>query len=329
MDGSGRRRLAGVLMLTRLLPTMTAFALGCAPRYSHLAPITPDELWAPLPVQHMDVQGIDIAYVDSGGDGPPIVLIHGLSSWTGFWEYQIPALAKTHRVLALDLPGYGASGRPDAPYTPPWYASVVASWMEGLGVPHAAVMGHSMGGQIAMTLALDHPERVDALILSAPAGIERFQPGHAAWLKRYWTEGRTLETTEEEIRYTFTQLAFNRPDEGVERLLQERVRMRGTPMLSGTSVAVARCVAGMLDHPVADRLPSIAVPTLIVFGTDDRMIPNPILNGGRPRAIGLAGQRAIPGSELVLLPGAGHTVHHDAPEAFNEAVRSFLSRVSR
>jgi pimeloyl-ACP methyl ester carboxylesterase len=329
MDADGRRRLAGVLMWSRLAPTITALALGCAPRYGQLAPIAPDELWAPLPMQHIEIDGVDIAYLDSGGDGPAVVLIHGLSSWTGFWEHQIPALARTHRVLALDLPGYGASGRPDAPYTPPWYAGVVASWMEALGVPHAVLVGHSMGGQVAMTLALERPERVDALVLSAPAGLERFQPGHAAWLKRYWTEARTLETTEEELRYTFTHLVFSRHDDGVERLLQERVRMRGTPMLLGTSVAVSRSIAGMLDHPVIDRLPSLSVPTLIVFGTDDRMIPNPILTGGRPRHIAQQGQRAIPGAEVVMLQGAGHTVHHDAPEAFNETVAAFLAKVQR
>lgn len=316
-------------MMARLAPTMAALSLGCAPRYSTMPPMTPDALWAPLPVQHTTVSGIDIAYIDSGGDGPPIVLVHGLSSWMGFWEYQIPELARTHRVIALDLPGYGASGRPDAPYTPPWYADIVASLMDDRGVLRAAVMGHSMGGQIAITLALSHPERVSALVLSAPAGIERFQAGHATWMKRYWTEGRTLETTEEEVRYTFSSLAFARHDDGVERLLQERVRMRDTPMLLGTSVAVSRSVAGMLDHPVADRLSEIAVPTLLVFGTDDRMIPNPILNGGRTRTIALKGQRAIKGSQLLLVSGAGHTVHHDAPDEFNTAVAAFLDKVQR
>lgn len=329
MDDRSRRRLASVLMAARLAPTALMLSLGCAPRYASMPPMTPDELWAPLPVQHTTIEGIDIAYIDSGGDKPPILLVHGLSSWMGFWEYQVPELAKTRRVIALDLPGYGASGRPDAPYTPPWYADILASFMDDRGLSSSVVMGHSMGGQIALTLALDHPSRVDALILSAPAGIERFKPGHASWLKSYWTEDRTLQSSEEEVRYSFVQLAFARSDEGVERLLQERVRMKGTPMLSGTSVAVSRSIAGMLDHPVVERLSNLVLPTLIVYGTDDRMIPNPILNGGRTRTIASQAQKAIAGSELVMIPGAGHTVHHDAPEAFNSAVSAFLARVRR
>ncbi|MEQ1505181.1 MAG: alpha/beta fold hydrolase [Myxococcota bacterium] len=327
MDDLARRRLAAVLALTGLLP-----APACAPKYAGLPPIAPSELWAPLPVQHVTVDGIDIAYVDSGpvdGGGPPVVLIHGLSSWIGFWEYQLPALAKTHRVLALDLPGFGASGRPDAPYTPPWYADVVTGWMSALGIDAAVLVGHSMGGQIATTIALDHPDRVEALVLAAPAGIESFSPGAGALMKQYWTDRRTYDTPEEEIRYAFTGLAFARVDDGVERLLSERVRMRGTDALLGTSVAVARCVAGMVDFPVYDRLGGLTVPTLVVFGSDDRMIPNPLVTGGTTRAIARRAKQAIPGAELVVIEGAGHTVHHDAPEVFDPAVEAFLARIAK
>ncbi len=300
-------------------------ALGaCAPRYGALPPMAPAELWAPLPVRHVAVDGIDVAYVDSGGDGPPVVFIHGLSSYLGFWEHQIPAFAAGHRVLALDLPGFGASGRPDAPYTPPWYADVVSDWMTAVGVPRATIVGHSMGGQIAMTLALDHPDRVSSLVLSAPSGFERFESGASRFMKDYWTERRALGSSEEEVRANFVTLVFNRTDAGVERLIEERVRLGRSEAFAGTSVAVSRSIAGMLDFPVWARLPSLSVPTLVVFGTDDKMIPNPVFTGGRTRAVADAGTERIPGAKLVLVPGAGHTVHHDDPEAFNTAVERFL-----
>jgi pimeloyl-ACP methyl ester carboxylesterase len=303
-------------------------AASCAPRYHDLAPLQPEQLWSPLPVQHVTVDGIDIAYVDTGGAKPPLVMVHGLSSYHSFWEYQIPYYAQRYRVIALDLPGYGQSARPDAPYTPPWYAEVVANWMTAVGVEHAPIMAHSMGGQISMTLALEHPERVDALVLAGPAGFERFTPGEIDFLETFWTEGRALQATEQELRATFTAVVFNRPDEGVERLLQERVRMGRTEAFRGTSVAVARSISGMLRHPVLDRLGELSVPTLIVYGTDDRMIPNPVFHGGRTRAIAQAGQRAIPGAQLVMLPGAGHTVHHDDPDGFHRAADTFLAALN-
>ena len=300
------------------------FLLGCAPRYAQLGPIEPEDLWAPLPVQHTLVDDLDIAFIDSGGEGTPIVLIHGLSSSMGFWEYQVPELAKHHRVLALDLPGYGASGRPDAPCTPPWYADVVSDWMFAVGLEKAAIMGHSMGGQIAMELALTHPERVDRLVLSAPAGFEAFSPGTKRFMKSFWTEGRAMESSEEQVRANFQTMVFNRMDDGVERMIQERVRLGQSPRFAGTSVAVSRSVAGMVDFPIGERARNITVPTLIIYGTEDRMIPNPVFTGGRTREIAERGHRLISQSRLVLIEGAGHTVHHDSPKAFNAAVAEFL-----
>lgn len=303
---------------------MILLLVACVPRYGDLPPLTPDQLYSPLPLRHVTVDGLDLAYVDSGGDKPALVFVHGLSSNLAFWEHQLGAFTATHRVLALDLPGFGASDRPDAPYTPPWYAGVLEGWMDAVGVPQAVVVGHSMGGQIAVTLALESPDRVRALVLSAPAGLERFQPGHAQWMKDYWHESRALEASEQDIRANIAHMAFNRQDEGVERFIEERVRLAKTPEFAGTSVAVSRSVAGMLDHPVADRLGEVQARTLLVFGTQDRMIPNPVFNGGRTRAVAEAGRDAMQDATLVMIPRAGHTVHHDAPEAFNEALLRFL-----
>lgn len=320
-------------MITALLGLM-----GCAARYTSLPPMAPADLYAPLPVQQLvvdtaEVPGVRLAWSDSLAAGitprspeaTPLVFVHGLSSSMGFWEHQLARYAEERRVLALDLPGYGMSGRPDAPYTPPWFAEVLDAWMDEVGLERVVLVGHSMGGQIALTYALSHPERVAGLVLSAPAGFERFSTGAARWMKSYWHEGRALEAKEEELRATFTRVVFNRPDDGVERLLRERVQMGRHPEFQGTSVAVSRSIAGMVDHPVLDRLGEISAPTLIVFGSDDRMIPNPVFTGGRTRTIAEAGQRAIPGAQLVLLKGAGHTVHHDDPTGFNEAVDWFLT----
>lgn len=304
-----------------------AAASGCVPHYAGLAPITPDALQAALTIRHVDVNGIDVAYVDGGlpNDQRPVLLfVHGLSSSLSFWDLELSSFDADYRVVALDLPGFGASGRPDAPYTPPWYADVVLAFADTLGIERFTWVGHSMGGQIGITAALAHPERFERLVLAAPAGIERFTAGEAAWMKGYWTETRALEADEPAIRANFTDFVFNRHDALVERWIEERVRLRGTDAFQGTSVAVSRCVAGMLDHPVRDRLGALTVPTLVVFGTADHLIPNPILHGGRTRHVGAIAAAEIPGAELVLVPGAGHGVQHDAPEAFDAAVRAFL-----
>lgn len=300
------------------------FGLGCAPRYAQMGPMEPKDLWAPLPVQHLVVEGVDVAFVDSGGQKPPLLLLHGLSSYLGFWEYQVQGLADDFRVMALDLPGYGASARPDAPYTPSWYAGIVSGWMDAMGLPYAHVMGHSMGGQIACELALRHPQKVQKLVLSAPAGFESFGPGAKKFMKDFWTEGRAMEASEEQVRANFVAMVFNKTDDGVERLIEERVRLGQSPSFAGTSVAVSRSIAGMLDEPMGERAAAIDQRVLVIYGTDDKMIPNPIFTGGSTRSVAERAHRILPNSELLLIPGAGHTVHHEEPAAFNRAVKEFL-----
>jgi pimeloyl-ACP methyl ester carboxylesterase len=302
-----------------------------APRYQDAPALPPEGLWTPLPVGHVDVGGIDVAVQDSGGDGPVVLLVHGLSSYGSYWARVIEALpARGTRVIAVDLPGYGASGRDASwPYTPPWYATVLVGLLDTLDVERAAVIGHSMGGQIALTLALDAPDRVSALVLSAPAGFERFRPGERALLTGWWTPSRAMDTPEVEVRAAFTTAAFATQDDLVERWIEERVRLGRHPAFAGTSLAVSRSIAGMLDHPVWDRLPEIGVPTRVVFGTRDAMIPNPVLHGGTTRSVAEAGTARIPGATLVMIPGAGHTVHHDAPAAFLDAAWTLLDSVLR
>ncbi len=314
---------------------MLPFALlaACALRYGDLPPLAPSSLPSPLPAEQVELvlpQGrISVQTIDTAtGNGPPLVFVHGLSSNMAYWHHQLDYFAQSRRVMALDLPGYGASDRPDAPYTPPWYASVLTAWLDEEGIDQAIIVGHSMGGQVALTFALQNPDRVAGLVLSAPAGFETFAPGSAAFMKKYWHETRALNTTEDELRTTFQTLVFNRWDEHTEQLLAERVAMGKHPEFAGTSVAVSRSIAGMLDHPVYEHLGQIDVPTLIVFGDRDRMIPNPIFTGGRSRAVAEIGLNALPKAELVMVPRAGHTVHHDAPDAFNQAVTSFLEELN-
>lgn len=305
---------------------LVAGLAGCGARYGLEPAMQPVELWAPLPYQYAEIDGVTVAYVDSGGSGRPLVFVHGLSSYTGFWEKQIPAFAALgYRVIALDLPGYGASDRPDAPCDPPWYAGVVRGLMDHLGLEQATILGHSMGGQIALTLALDAPERVSRLVLSAPAGFERFSVGERDWMRAYWHERRALEADEDAVYANF-RMNFAAWDEGVERLVSERVRMAGTPAFAGTSVAVSRSVVGMLEHPVLERLGEIRAPTLIVFGQDDRLIPNPVFHGGSTERFAREAASAIPGAALEMISGAGHMVHHDRAEAFNAVVSDWLKQ---
>ncbi len=279
-----------------------------------------------IDVQRRSVQAGDVrlSVLDRGGDGAPVVMLHGLGSTASFFEHQF---ADAHlaglRLIAPDLPGWGRSDQPDAAYTPSFYADTVVAMLDAMGLSKVTLVGHSMGGQAAIALALAHPERVERLVLSAPAGIETFTEEQAAILGSFWTVEKLRERPEAELRAAF-DLVFARKDDGVERLVQERLAVDGTERFPGLARAVIRSVQGMLDEPVRERLGEVSVPTLVVMGEADAMIPNRFMNPGlTPQSVGRTAADAMEG-HFVMLEGAGHTPHHDDPAGFAVALLAFL-----
>lgn len=295
-------------------------------RYTRLGPMSPRELTAPLPTERLRLGELGLCTIDAGprDAGTPLLFVHGLSAWMQFWKHQLPALSADHRVLALDLPGFGASDSPDAPYTPPWFADVLRRLLDAKGIDRVDLVGHSMGGQIGLQLALDCPDRVRRLALVAPAGLETFNPAAVAMMKAFWTEGRAAATPEAEVRRNMVSAVFARTDDDVERLIEERVRIGQHPRFRLTSRAVARSIHGMLDHPLRHRLGEISAPVLLAVGGRDALIPNRLFSQTSLRALVDDAVRDLPRAEVVWLDDAGHTAHHDMPAAFNRALRRFV-----
>lgn len=284
-----------------------------------------DHDWLDLPRHRITVRGTELAVFDTGGEGAPVVLVHGLGSTSAFWQKQLTGgRLDDLRLIAVDLPGWGDSGQPDGSYTPSFYAAHLLGLLDALELERAVFVGHSMGGQAVLSLALDHPGRVERLVLSAPAGIETFTSQEGAAIRGFWTEERLRDRPEDAARASYG-LVFGRWDEDVERLLQARMALEGSPRIDGLIRAVQRSVGGMLDEPVRHRLPELRVPVLYVYGSQDRMIPAVALHPGlNPESVAADAASAIPDLQVVRLEGAGHTPHHDQPEAFDAALRGFV-----
>lgn len=265
-----------------------------------------------------------IAYVDEGKGGKTLVLVHGLASNAGFWRYNIAELAKSHRVIAIDLPGYGRSSKGDYPYGISYYASQVHALILELELENVVLVGHSMGGQIAIRYALDYPDGLDALVLAAPAGIEPFDRGAGDWLRSVITIDGVMKTQEDAIRRNLAG-NFYRYNSKWEWMVEERARMAKADEMKEFAYAVTKSVDGMLDEPTTRFLSDISSPTLIVHGRYDGLIPNPYLNPGRPGDVFRAGHEAIAGSKLVEIDKAGHMLQIEKPDEFNTAVLSFVN----
>jgi pimeloyl-ACP methyl ester carboxylesterase len=256
-------------------------------------------------MQHIVVNGARIA-CDVTGQGPGLLLLHGLGGSREDWNRQVPAFSRHYKVIVPDLRGFGESERQE-PYTIQQHARDAAELLSVLGISRAHVVGLSMGGAIAMELALGQPGRVASLVLANTApSFELY-----GWQRRYLAWSRLL-------------LAFLFGVGGVARFLgkavfpaphQERLRQRLMQRASKTSrwVYIAS-IRSLVRWNAEGRLGSIASPTLVIGAEHDF---TDIHEKRRWAAL-------IPGARVVMLPGSRHRSELDAPQAFNDVVLGFL-----
>lgn len=274
------------------------------------------------------VDGIEIAHEEAGPDGNdhssrPLVLIHG---YTGFWkdfEGQIAGLAGERRVLLPDLPGHGESGRlAPGHYTLDRLAELMGEWLVAVDAASCDLLGHSMGGMLAIRMALEHPERIGSLVLmdTSAQRLGWIQPDlldQAAHIAR----DAGMATLAQILRARAKDDPERSPaDRRVEaewgsdrfwRWRHERIRAMDPEAYAGLGRAMAE--APSLDK----RLGEIACPTLVMVGAEDEpfLAPSELL------------ATEIPNAVLVTVPGAAHQPQNENPEAWREALELHLERV--
>ncbi|HEX9776444.1 MAG TPA: alpha/beta fold hydrolase [Actinomycetota bacterium] len=251
-----------------------------------------------------------IAY-EVAGEGEPLLMIMGFATDARMWMFQLPALTQRFRCITLDNRGVGGSPYVPGDLTLEQMAADARAVLDAEGIGRAHVMGISMGGAIAQHLALDSPDRVDRLILAATWC--RANP----YLPRMASVGRTLLrdsgqawVVRASMLWLFTPrflLEFGEALDQIERIAADM----------GMQPAVFdQQVEAILRHDTAGRLASLTVPTLVLTGERDIFVPT---------ELSVETAEAIPGAELVVLPG-GHAFNVEHFAEFNEAVLRFLSR---
>jgi pimeloyl-ACP methyl ester carboxylesterase len=310
-----------------LLP-LFALALvisACAMKKSFTPLSSMQDIQYPFSVKKAQLSNdIEIAYADEGS-GAPIIFVHGLGSYMPAWKLNIEQLKSDYRCIAIDLPGYGKSSKGGYPGNMTFYADVLIEFADKLGLDRFTLVGHSMGGQISIVTALANPERVEKLILAAPAGFETFTNGEKEWLRNAFSTRGVMLTPAETIRENFATNFFDMP-KSARFMIEDRMAMRSTAEFKHYCYIITKNVSGMVDQPVFDKLKNISQPCLILFGEKDQLIPNRYLHGGKTEKIARQGAEQIPGSKLVMVPKAGHFVQFEQPSLFNQTVRDFLSK---
>lgn len=311
-------------LLYPLLLLTTLFSATC----SSTKKTTDVTTWKyPFDVQYADVNdSTRLAYVDEGSGPETLVFIHGLGSNLQAWQKTIAGLRNDYRCIALDLPGYGRSSQNNYPFGMAFFADQVVALIEELALEKVTLVGHSMGGQVAITLALQKPEYLQRLILAAPAGLEKFSAENRAFFATYVQPRIIRATPESQIEANFRLNFFDMPEDA-RFMVEDRLEMReDTLAYRYYSEMIPRCVLGMIDEPVADRLPELEVATLLIFGRQDKLIPNKLLHPELTvELVAESGQQAIKGAKLLFLEEAGHFVQWDQSMDFNKAIRAFIN----
>lgn len=312
------------MKIRSFIPFILLLLTACSP-YKNLTKISSmSELKYDFPVKYADLSdGIKLAYVDEGKGSETILMIHGLGSYLPAWKKNIGELSKNYRVIAVDLPGYGKSSKDPHSGLMTFYAGVIAELIQKLELGSVNLAGHSMGGQIAMVLALEKPELVKRLILVDPAGFEAFHAGQRNWFKDVMTPNLVRLTTVDAIETNLASNFYRMPADA-QFMIDDRIAMRDASDFENYCLAVARSVHGMVDEPVLDKISQIKVPTLIFFGENDMLIPNRYLNPGFTSKIANTGAGLIKGSKLIMVPKCGHFMMFEKPEVFNSETLKFI-----
>jgi pimeloyl-ACP methyl ester carboxylesterase len=315
-------------MIRKILVFISAiliFTTSCNP-YKHIDKMLSmkQDLKYKYEVKYVNLSDdLDVAYVDEGAGEKTLLFIHGLGSYIPAWYKQIDLLKSNYRCVALDLPGYGKSDKPNNSGMMTYYADVLNEFIEKLNLKDFILVGHSMGGQISITYSLMYPNKFEKLILLAPAGIEKFNDGQREWFKEVMTPTLVRLTPVDAIETNFAYNFYKFPKDA-QFMIDDRIAMRTASDFNNYCHAISNSVSGMVTQPVIDKLSQIQTETLIIFGENDNLIPNRYLNPGKTYEVAKVGKDKIKNSKLVMIPKAGHFVAFEKGDEVALEIRNFI-----
>lgn len=267
---------------------------------------------------------IEVAYIDKG-IGSPLVFVHGLASSFKVWNQNILELSKDYRCIALDLPGYGQSSKNEFKVSIRFFAEMLAQFINALALEKPVLIAHSMGGHISILLAAKQMIPIRQLVLTAPAGFEQFSAMERKWFHAVMTPTLLKAASIERIKKNIKENFYRFPEEA-DFMLTERLQLlKNKTAYDYYTRLVTQSALAMIEEPVYDLLQDISIPTLILFGEEDQLIPNRILHPQlTTEMIALAGQSQIENSQLIMIPEAGHFLQFEQADIYNEYIRDFV-----
>lgn len=253
---------------------------------------------------------------DTGGDKPALVLVHGLANSIEIWDRVMPRLAERFRVIAFDLPGFGAASRPDAAYDAPFFAEQLLAVLDTLDLPHAHLVGSSLGASVIMRLSDSALDRIDRVVLAAPGGFGR-RTHPLMRLPALPLIGDRLGRPTPFNNELTLKLAMHDSAQVTPKLLELTNRYASVPGSDRSFVRTLQSGVGLFGSKDRHGAARLDRPALVMWGRQDRVFPPMYAH----RALAL-----LPQSTLCLIDRCGHYPHWERPDAFADAVEGFLTR---
>jgi pimeloyl-ACP methyl ester carboxylesterase len=274
----------------------------------------------------VEIDGLRVRYLKAGERNAPVLLLHGggYDSASLSYKHAVGPVSEHHRAFAPDWPGYGESDKPKMEYTTEYYAGFLGRLMDALGLEKASLIGISMGGAISLGFSLRSPKRVEKLVLVDSHGLGGEVPGGAASYalvrlplvnRLVWTAlKRSRKMVERSLRTVFYE-----PEAVTETLVDEVHQLAKKPGAGKAWRSWQENEIGRegLRTNYVDRLPTLAMPTLILHGAEDKYVP---------AAWARRAHTLIKDSELQVFPRCGHWLTLERPKEFNKVVLEFLPR---
>jgi pimeloyl-ACP methyl ester carboxylesterase len=290
---------------------------------------------APLSMRSGMIQVGDLrVHQLQGGRGSPVVFIHGLGS-SGYmeWRFNLEPAAATHRVYAPDLPGFGRSEKPKASYSISYFTRFIDRYMDSRGLRSAAVVSASLGGRVALELALKFPDRVKKLVLVNSLGLGRPAVHLTYGLITIPRLGETvMRATRSALRWAPASMIrgiaarYVGSSADLERTMDDKylTDLREMHAQDGYGAAYLATLRSLVnprslfgaEYDLTKKLSSIKAPVQLIWGADDPLFPV---------AHALRAHGLIPDCRLAVIEGAGHTPQAERPEEFNRVLHAFLS----
>lgn len=260
---------------------------------------------------------LKIAYSDVGKNDTVLLFIHGLGGYQQVWQKNIAALKTKYRCIALDLPGCGFSSTGNYSFSIAFLGDVVQEFIDSMRLSNVVLIGHSLGGQIALQVASEPSAAIIQLVLLAPSGLKTFSSWEKTGILWLAEPERVKKRTEQQLCAAFNAgFASGKAPQDAQFMLDYRLKLKERPTyFEYFADMMYKTNQGILGAPMLGKLPKINIPTLILWGKEDAQLPS--------KQAEVAAQR-IPLNTVQYLSPCGHMLQWECADTVNAAILNFI-----